>query len=487
VGPTGIFIITTLREYKLDQNKVFDLLKDTLAMTLTNTNIDLFFDIGEIDLSISREQVQYNKKTIESIAKKMQLVANDLKKKIDDELAATKNGVEYRIALSNLWNLEIQDILNKACVGNKYGIMHLPRDFQHYTVDWNPDKDNVAVVYSDLSKSLRPTGNFNCWRTYAISKSNRYDYKTRISIYQISIQIKNVDNVIIIVRDGVHDAAARAKYYAKQNGINPFFIVAESNIFGPEFTCIKASDLDKIPKVKKVRIGDNYDDCYYLTPGSKQFTRDSESFFKNLDKDRTVSINIKDARSIGADGNDEVHTDIVRFLIKEGYSVVGHKTANMMFQTPKAAITKLIVDYKKHPEVIAAAEISTISSLAKATSSSVLGVLVKNNVRTPNIDKILAPIQSAIDLVKSKKVDLSKYHDRVSSKVVSLKSALAVMGESYKEIGEFDYSSIEDICKKTYPMLQFVAMVYGNWSENPVIKISVEQYVNLIEKEFSNV
>jgi len=58
-------VIVSDRAYKLDVTKFNINFK---------TSVDLFFDIGEIDLSISREDIQYNTRTIENIKKKLAVV-----------------------------------------------------------------------------------------------------------------------------------------------------------------------------------------------------------------------------------------------------------------------------------------------------------------------------------------------------------------------------------------------------------------------------
>jgi len=69
---------------------------------LLNLSIDLFFDLGELDVAASREALSFDTATINNIKKKIDKVLSSLQKEVEDEIANCDNLWEARLAYNNI-------------------------------------------------------------------------------------------------------------------------------------------------------------------------------------------------------------------------------------------------------------------------------------------------------------------------------------------------------------------------------------------------
>ncbi len=479
-GSENVCIVTTGREYVLDATKIATLIKDPVINAMLTSRIDLFFNIGEIDLSISREQIQYNAKTTAALLKRLEEVALSIKNKFLSNLAVAKNGVEYRQILSELWKWNLRTVLTNIIAGNKYGVVNLPNDFTQYTVAWDRTKYPIRVIYRGATKQVGATRSFNCFGTYAVSYGEKYEYNTRTYVHNVSIKIDYVDKVRIVLRDGVNDAAARL---VEHGDPSLFYILIEDNIFGPEFATIKASKLQKRTRTYTKRVGALAGDSYRLY--KRSFSKLTEHEFSTLDKEKTVSIKMSDARTIDAEGNEAARSAEVSFLQKEGYVIIGHKKSGNAFSTPDEAIKKLIAELKSSPEVKKDIENAKIRAVISGLSAHpALTALVSFNIENDFTKSLFKEIASTVALIKAKNYKLNGYtpYDLVSDNafIKRLKRALSVIDEKYEPIGQIDFEAINKVACNRYPMLKYM----GSRDYAHLVQVEdCKAYITMIENQ----
>jgi len=100
-------------------NKNLNLKKDIL-----NLDIDVFFDIGEFEVTASREDISYDKETIKNISEKLNKVCVDIQKNINNTFNCA----------TSLW--DAKKIYSKIRINQHSGFFHV------FTGEWNGIKIN---------------------------------------------------------------------------------------------------------------------------------------------------------------------------------------------------------------------------------------------------------------------------------------------------------------------------------------------------------
>jgi hypothetical protein len=156
-GNRGGKLMITMREYDLDHAKVMSAIPadDPCRKLFTGgwQGFDFMFNVGEIGLSISREQIQYDDNTLAAITGRLQEVYKQFKDMIVADLNVAKNGVEYRQAVNKWYLDEVPTSFLLYLIDGKHGIKVLPGDISAITGEVGAFKD-VACVHGDRSKTI---------------------------------------------------------------------------------------------------------------------------------------------------------------------------------------------------------------------------------------------------------------------------------------------------------------------------------------------
>lgn len=478
----GINIITTMREYVLDRTKLNDSINDPLVRSMFNYRFDLFFETSTIDLSISREQIQYNTKTINAIVQRLTEIKEEILDEITSLLATAKNGVEYRAHGLKMWNKYPGIFLESVVKGNPlYGLKDLPNDFMKYSAILPKDM-KVTIVHSNEAKSMK-SRKFNCWNTYFVAIREVWDNTTSLYNKVLSLDINNINDIQIVTRDNVRDAATRIAY----NG-DPlkFYVIMDKNIFGSDVSAISATTFNKVSRVAKKQAPPANDD-YWVLDGRRfvRCTKAQADLYQNK-----VSVNIINASS--RDFNPEAISPEINFLSnwKVGYKIIGHKSGVLAYDTAKVALAKYIEELKARPEIKTEIETIRIQQLKAAIiNSRTVANIIAHKIESNRIKEVFKPMQNMLDLMQINSLSQGKTVSEFINKyrifkdtpfIKLLKVALKLINETLPEIDEFDYASIENACQEMYPLLKYVEFDMS-FSFNQQKAIYMQQYVNFMD------
>ena len=99
------------------ENDWYSYYSDNDYVTFLKSGLELHVDIGDVDMDISREALQYNDHTIKSIKSAINKVKNDLAKIAEDSISNAKNYWEACKAYSSFrQNTAIQSVFNSVNV-----------------------------------------------------------------------------------------------------------------------------------------------------------------------------------------------------------------------------------------------------------------------------------------------------------------------------------------------------------------------------------
>ena len=473
-------LVTTMREYNVDTEKVFeDIPKDDpirfiFGVTTAGglNKFDLFFGIGEIDLSISREQLQYTPKTISAIKTRLKEIVESLSKEITDDLSQYTTNIAYRGAVSKWFDkLGTGPFLTKL-VNGKFDIREIPRDIKTINVMNIPEDHNLTMAYHGSNKKVKSnskTLNSAFFSTSIVWNSAKSKYDP---IYSLSIE--KFTNIVVVIKD-THDAVSRAKYASSSNR-DTFYLVTDKNIFPKETKKVKASSLEKPPRVVREKNTDiKLDKLYYMS--GERFLKISEIEYKNLDKNRVAIVNIVDGRVM--DLNPEANTPEVRFLKEMRFTILGTKEKlTKKFMTPAAAIQSLYDTYSKDTVIQSELESARIADMTNKLMSSPTGILiVKTIISSPQWDLLVKPVQEVINYYHKHN---SIPHRHMGSNVKRFYRVCELANKQPPASTIVDVAGVIESIKKTYPVLEF--MDTGGWySSRDGLADAIQSYVNLVD------
>lgn len=315
-GNGKMTFITSHREYSVDAGKV-----DSKYEPLTKLPLNVKFDIGELELSISREQLQYTKHTVDAINAKLEIVYNEIVDKINADLSLATDELDYRVnvhkvaqkVFGNRNNILSNPVVAKLvglAINGKYGIVKIPEDINYVSI---PITGNVHA-YNGRTMTQAKAG-WNCWKTYYGLLENSFDANRNI-VQHLRVKVSALDRMVFWHKD-VRDGAARIKdNYDPASGA--YVIMFEQSTFTDLFkNRVKmVSSLVRKPRVKvakQARSGE-----YYVTSG--------KSYNKvNIDFKTQTKVAYLITKSYSwHDFQDTVRREL-EYLTSDGYVIIALK------------------------------------------------------------------------------------------------------------------------------------------------------------------
>ena len=200
-----IDIVVSSRRYTLDNDKMKTECADYIAShfftnrQISNHTLELKFNTGEISLDMSRENIQYNKTTIEAIKTRVADVLVSIKKTFDDAQDEAEDMLQYIRLTNELWKK----------YGLSYGIdVYFTKD-NKFNVQLGLDNsyvDSNIVVESQNSKVK--VKNPNSIR-FCNGKFAQVSYTKAAYTLMISLAVFEAGNIKIVV-DDIRTAKAAA-------------------------------------------------------------------------------------------------------------------------------------------------------------------------------------------------------------------------------------------------------------------------------------
>lgn len=171
----------------------------------------LNFPIGEIEVTLSREDVSYSQYTIESLTKFINRTApiiseeviKDLEKMDNDwdRLCALNSDVGYR----KIFNISGKTLGKDGDFGDKLGTVIAPNTYSSYQLFGYELRD---VIRKKTAKCV--SYSMNCYHINNDGKKKSIDAS-------VSLTITPKKDTVILIRDKCHSAIGRAKHYAVSN------------------------------------------------------------------------------------------------------------------------------------------------------------------------------------------------------------------------------------------------------------------------------
>ena len=330
-------VIASNRCYACDADKLMKEMVDARAKAMLKLPLFLEMSVGDVDLSISREQMQFTNKTIAAVEARLIEVYEFYKGKFDAVVANHTDELDYRVQVINfmrtLFNQSHHGFRNlpfmSSFVGGKYGITQVDDliKFKFGIVGMNETGlagMNVRVTNGKVVKTVTPS--FNCWRDFAIIADAEYD-KTIGRTYDIRIQIDKLSRMEFFLAD-CKDACARVRHNMGNN--TRFAVVFDTMTGVPALIAsrvTKASTLSPKPRAARgsgVSRTKTADDVYIMDGG--RFLRVDGNVLLAVDATgkMTNKLAYVVTDTFASTGSFSYNT-MIDTLIRDGYRIIGVK------------------------------------------------------------------------------------------------------------------------------------------------------------------
>ena len=238
--------VLSYRAYPVEINKIIGI--TDLQKVFVNRDAIMFkFQTGELELSLSRENLQYTQNTIEAILQKIRTSMIQMQVEFIKDVEKASDSLEYRVMaitsfkkyLGNGWSdYEGRELTAWLMKGNKFNIHNEDLDSYLLPVKY------VSKLYGG-SKVSAITGSFKAWKTYSVVLVQTVnDNKLKIKIRYLT---KDSNFVIVVANE--RDTIARVKHKYGGTPDPVVLIVDENEVIPPDLHkwMIKASTLNKAP------------------------------------------------------------------------------------------------------------------------------------------------------------------------------------------------------------------------------------------------
>lgn len=190
---------------------------------LLNSNLEIHFDIGELDFQASREGLSYVPQTIEAIKNKLVKINSALAKRLTTEMDLIENLWDRAHALSkkmerNLW----REAVVKYIADTKFPLLKSNGGYGNYSVfdllvSELQSKHNIVIRSFHVSSS---TGNkVKCSINHERSV-RMIDPTNTTAVYQLGWHIASSPQVTFIVNDTKKGAVERSKFHYRSTKTN---------------------------------------------------------------------------------------------------------------------------------------------------------------------------------------------------------------------------------------------------------------------------
>ena len=149
-------------------NKCPSQLSEYQRYFLDNCYLDIFFKIGDLEVSASRESISYDKKTTDTIIKRVDEIIEQFRKEVSDRIKSCKTLWDARAMLHTLCRVEYAEfahLFEKGITWNNEKIessyVKLPEKFtgvkiEHFQMSWRSRTSNVSK--NDVTSMLPASG-----------------------------------------------------------------------------------------------------------------------------------------------------------------------------------------------------------------------------------------------------------------------------------------------------------------------------------------
>ena len=458
-------VLSGIRAYTVDMVQILPSLKKEFVSVIGGVSSRSFllpFNIGDLDLDLSREKLRYTSHTIKTIADRIHAVGNVIKKEITDALSGLQR-IEYTGKAAEFHKL-YSEFLFKVIEGNEYGIQSV---YQLNTIEFpnNIVEGQYKVGFNGKIAAL--TLKYTCGGTHSVSMNRNYKDKSA----RVCIRLSVYDRVVFVLDDDKTVATRVRNSSVKDNKI--YVIGSEFNSLDPyiQSIAIKGSSLPAVPPTtrgpKKAAIKTDL------------YKRSGNRFLRVLEADILrnaclgvvyVCTEITSATSILSDVYAKETEFVSNFIEVKVIAVKKGKTIPVWAKHVKDARAELVAKYEKEVQNY---HDNCKLRVIKATPLVSCFILNKDNLP----DSELKSFFISVDSVRGGDEGISALGHARRGKLGQVLPDLTVPKYS---------NTITDIndklekMKQKYPMLNILCD--HSYHRVPLVFDSVVEYVNLVEK-----
>jgi hypothetical protein len=438
------YILMNRRAYQIDTNKI----KGCDSIFNTHPTWYLPFDTSSLSVSLSREDLQYDSRTIENIGNRIKDMVSKFKSDWATIVSISASIFDYqRVAneFKEKYNLSGQFCKILAIANSDKFVTNVDYDNLHrFSITFDKADLNVNFASNDVVKTLK------CGRmgigTPNVSYANiNYSDTTK----RLHFTSKTNGDVVFVLRDATN-TPSRVKN-AISKGLIPNGIILDKQWFDlvPEsFKKVLASNLDKVVvvRVKRDKVAA---DTFILS--GKQLTR-----WMVPDTSERVYIKIKNAKTIDSivDDFDDKFVSTFRqslgnydiIFIKEDTDIPAHGISAKTWVERRYA--ELIA---KRSDIVDAVNLKYYRDMSDYYC---IGKILKSPKEFVGFDSntVITTIHAEIAILQSKKIDL-----QIINLCDTMNSCEILLGKSATIISA---NNLYDRLKVAYPMLNLVGNTY---------------------------
>jgi hypothetical protein len=450
----NVSAIINHRQYPLDVSKI---LEGTSIPTMHQNilklkNINIMFNIGELSLSLSREDLQYDQKTINAIRAKLPLVYDELNAlytvevldKGESELhmftLATKFFEKY--IKNDYYGQSHQEYYRAFSVGHKFYSTTLKMGQTTIDIDF-PFDINAKFLNRGSDRIIgakNPRSNFAKYHRPSAYAANKQ--------YTLQLNIRGIEDVVFLINDASHINMRTVQSYGNIKNV----VIGEDFSLLPEFlkkNIIKASSLPKpnIQRTKKDK-SDKIDSNFYRVTGRQlELTKDTHFTDKVAAGEKIAYVTFTNATTTSS----IVELDAYNQLIEFGFynQIVAVKVGT---DVPKWAVKpevllkglydSLLPDYNK---------ISVSSFIGNIKNQPALNQLVLHKpIRTTAKNTLWNELLDEISSIDMRKLLGSGQSSAISIRIGKLEKALGIQTPVQKS----KYDNWIATILEAYPLLK---------------------------------
>ena len=247
--------ITSNRAYSIDVNKIKSEISNLKVSMVLDLKIKVMFDIGELELSLSRESIQYTKSTMRSIEARLEKIYDHLEARFETYVDGSKDFLDHA---NGIWNFI------KETGGSEYVLQHVVAKFNNdrFSIKSIPNDiqrvkhvisgaDYVAGKFAFFYQGRKLNSSSRGVHGLVITPNSRWcatAQKYLVDDHSMHINISGLPNVEFYVNDA-NNYLVRGKHVSAENP-GKVFVVAAYDKYPDYIKCRikKTSDIN-IPKV----------------------------------------------------------------------------------------------------------------------------------------------------------------------------------------------------------------------------------------------
>ena len=377
--------------YPINSGSLTDLTKTQRAVL--ELPLDIFFEIGDLDITPSRESLGYNKTTIENIKARLDVVAAELPPMFQSRFNDCKTLWEARKLFKEIIKdlpSGVRSVLSDKDVGLKWNGDILDHDFKITRADFTTE-----MVMFERNRARGRTVEFN---------------------YQGELNIAASDNILFFYDDVGHGAHSRMAHFAETNHnaksknylikTNERKVVkAFSKLLG-KVTVQPVSNLPKRPKAERAAIKATSKVLEYV--GKAYDRRDSWN---------PTEVDLKDGEG--------VYVVINRFKVFDGTNEVSDFDGII-----ELAKENKVLDLDGEP--IYGIRSGDVAKLSADTKWVELFSLIRDNIGDVVVNEKIASVLADYNEFTNLNFELQNYMDRLLDETFAATSPMTVFIDAYK-------------------------------------------------------